>query len=325
MMNQSKNYYIPRKDKYILLINDNQSVYKVFGKIQQNSKNLIYVGTKRGDNDSKVKSDEKPEFVLKLFKIDEDQRVEDFMREKSILDLFQGFTEIIHYEVPINLDFQNNEFILIPMKFYKYNDLATYLYFNLAFKFSDDFIKEVSYTILNILKLLKNSFIVHNDIKFENFLLSSINPLELILTDFETSEMISKEKSTLFGGTDVFSAPEFLRQEPHDFASDIWSFGVNLYFAFSKEYPFQIKATDNREAILKKIETKKLVRPLKVSNEAWELISKILVIDPSRRITVEDALNLKWFNNMEYKQKQTNNSCGSNIANTNFTNEITDY
>ena len=251
-------YYIPRKDKNISLINDNQSTYKIIGKMKQTSKNQIYVGTKRKNNDNiKVNSDEKPDFVLKLFKIDEDQRVEDFMREKSILDMFQEYSEIINYEQPINLHFQNKEFILIPMKFYKNTDLSTYLYFDLSFKFTEDIIKEVSYRILTILKLLKSRFIVHNDIKFENFLLSSINPFNLILTDFETSEIIdSNEKSTLFGGTDVFSAPEFLNNEPHDYASDLWSFGANLYFAFSKEYPFQIKCSDNRSTILKKIQTK---------------------------------------------------------------------
>lgn len=319
MITQTKSYYyFPKKDKTISLINENQTTYKVIGKIKQTSKNKIYVGVTKDNN-----TEEKPEFVLKLFKIDEDQRVEDFMREKSILDIFQGYSEIIQYENPINLYLQNNEFILIPMKFYKNTDLSTHLYFDKSFKFTEEFIKQISYDILCILKLLKSRSIVHNDIKFENFLLGSENPLKLVTTDFETSEIISKnEKSTLFGGTDVFSAPEFLRNEPHDYSSDLWSFAANLYFAFSKEYPFQIKCSDNRSVILKKIETKKLVRPLKISNEAWELISKILVIDPNNRITVENALNLKWFNNIEIKQKQTVNSYASNASSINFSDEV---
>ena len=86
-------YYVPRKDKTISLINDNQSIYKVLGKIQQGSKNLIYVGSQRTNkennnkdnnknnnkdnnknnnkdnnkNNNKVKSEDKPEFVLKQF------------------------------------------------------------------------------------------------------------------------------------------------------------------------------------------------------------------------------------------------------------------
>ena len=124
MITQTKSYYyFPKKDKTISLINENQTTYKVIGKIKQTSKNKIYVGVTKDNN-----TEEKPEFVLKLFKIDEDQRVEDFMREKSILDIFQGYSEIIQYENPINLYLQNNEFILIPMKFYKYTDLSTYLY-----------------------------------------------------------------------------------------------------------------------------------------------------------------------------------------------------
>ena len=345
-------YYVPRKDKTISLINDNQSIYKVLGKIQQGSKNLIYVGSQRTNkennnkdnnknnnkdnnknnnkdnnkNNNKVKSEDKPEFVLKLFKIDEGQKVEDFEREKTILDLFRDFPEIIHYEHPINLSFQDKEFILIPMKFYKYTDLSTYLYFNLTFNYTEDFIKQISFDILKILKLLKSRCIVHNDIKFSNFLIASENPLKLILTDFETSQMIyPNEKSTLFGGTDVFSSPEFLKEEPHDYASDLWSFGVNLYFSFFKEYPFQIKCNDSRSTILKKIESKKLERLGKISNEAWDLIYKILIVDPKRRLTVEDALNMKWFDGIESKQKNDSQNYDSHINHINFTNEITHF
>lgn len=328
MITQLKSYYyIPRKDKTIALINDNQSMYKAIGKIQQSSKNQIYVGSQKMNKDNnKIKTEEKPEYVLKLFKIDEDQKVEDFEREKSILDLFQDSTEIIHYEHPIDLKFQNKQYILIPMKFYKYTDLSTYLYFNLAFKFTENFIKEISYDILNILKLLKKRCIVHNDIKFQNFLLESENPIKLILTDFETSQVVyHNEKSNLFGGTDVFSAPEFLRNEPHDYESDIWSFGVNLYFAFCKEYPFQIKCNDIRSMILKKIETKKLERKGKMSDDAWKVITKMLTIDPNHRITVEDALKMKWFSDIESKQKQKENTIDNHINDINFSNEIAHF
>lgn len=328
MITQLKSYYIPRKDKTISLINENQSVYKVLGKIQQDSKNKIYVGSQQNIKDNnKDRSNEKPDYVLKLFQIDEGQKVEDFDREKSILDLFQGSSEIIHYEHPINLHLQDKEYILIPMKFYKQADLSTYLFFNMAFNYTEDFIRRIAYEILNILKLLKSRCIVHNDIKFGNFLIASENPLKIILTDFETSQVINhNEKSTLFGGTDVFSAPEFLKGEPHDYASDLWSFGINLYFAFAKEYPFQIKSKDDRSTILKKIETKKLVRPLKISNEAWEVISKMLVIDPNHRITVEEALKMKWFNCIESKQKQaTNNHINSHINQVDFSSEIAHF
>lgn len=102
-------------------------------------------------------------------------------------------------------------------------------------------------------------------------------------------------------GTSIFKAPEVLERKPHDYQADIWSLGMNIFYHLYFEYPFNIKETDNEtnfESLLKKkIDSNDIYKKENdgVSDEAWEFLEAVLEKDPNKRITVEDALKLKWF------------------------------
>ena len=128
-----------------------------------------------------------------------------------------------------------------------------------------------------------------------------INNYGLKLTDFGCSKMFTRTKKTFHDvvGTLVYCAPEVL-QSNYNEQCDIWSCGVIMYLLLSGYFPFW---GQNEEDIEKKIlscdynfDPKKFAN---VSEDAKNLIKKCLIADPEKRITVVEALQHKFFNDLK--------------------------
>lgn len=239
-------------------------------------------------------------FALKLLPYNTQEEIEKLDNEKNIQDLFFDEEPIIKYKDFIDITVNNNSYILISMNLYVNFDLLFYMS-RPTFCYDENFICIITYQCLTILKKLKERHIVHNDIKFENFIVVSESPFEISLTDFECAEMIQEnELSSQFHGTSVFKSPEMLQGKLHDYSHDMWSLGINIYVSLFDSYPFEINDDDEIEAeIYDKINKNELVNDNSVSREAWKCIESMLIKDPNERITPEDALNLSWFSSIE--------------------------
>jgi len=99
-------------------------------------------------------------------------------------------------------------------------------------------------------------------------------------------------------GTPYYIAPEVLKQE-YDEKCDVWSCGVIMYVLLCGFPPF---AGRNDQIILEKVSKGvfSFDRPgwKEVSEEAKELIKKMLTFDPKDRISSEEALNDPWIDSM---------------------------
>ena len=82
-------------------------------------------------------------------------------------------------------------------------------------------------------------------------LLRNLDPNGIIITDSEERSAFprihSLDKAEIIGhechslgicGDIRYRAPEVVRNEPYDFKSDCWSFGVILYYMLTEKLPF---------------------------------------------------------------------------------------
>ena len=74
--------------------------------------------------------------------------------------------------------------------------------------------------------------------------------------------------------------------------ADVWSCGVILYVMLAGYLPFE---DDTMKGLFAKIESGKFSYPPHFTSAQTELISRMLVVDPEKRITVEQIMEHKWF------------------------------
>ncbi len=82
--------------------------------------------------------------------------------------------------------------------------------------------------------------------------------------------------------------------ETHDAKVDIWSLGILCYEFCVGSPPFE---TDTHDETYMRIKDVDLQFPPYLSEEVQDLISRILVKDPSRRISLEEILTHPWIEN----------------------------
>ena len=165
-----------------------------------------------------------------------------------------------------------------------------YCYFiQLATKVVASIIKDVisaTYFLHNM-----NPPIIHRDIKPENVLLN--DGIVAKLTDFGWSNYIEEEKERkTVCGTPIYLAPEIIKEKGHDEKVDIWCIGVLLFELMTGSIPFQGK---DIESLKNNILHLKINWPKEMNKDAKDLITKILKLDPSERISLEEMLEHPFF------------------------------
>ena len=175
--------------------------------------------------------------------------------------------------------------------------------------FNEKYSAYVMYQIFSAVNYCHKMHIIHRDLKPENILLvgKDKDGLPLIkVCDFGTSKIVEKGavQRTLVGSS-YYIAPEVLKKHYNE-KCDIWSCGVIMYILLSARPPF---CGDDDNAIMERVIVGKydLDSPPfdTVSKNALDLIRKLLTMDPSKRITAEEALEHPWFK--EFKAKESYN------------------
>ncbi|KAF5729941.1 calcium-dependent protein kinase 26-like [Tripterygium wilfordii] len=138
--------------------------------------------------------------------------------------------------------------------------------------------------------------IVHRDLKPENILLANKSLLSPIkLADFGLATYI-KPGGNLHGtvGSPFYIAPEVLAGD-YNQAADVWSAGVILYILLSGMPPFWGKT---KSRIFDSVRAADLQFPSdpwdKISASAKDLITGMLCVDPSKRLTAAQVLAHSW-------------------------------
>ena len=123
-----------------------------------------------------------------------------------------------------------------------------------------------------------------------------LSKFEVKLVDFGSAKLFNKKKK-LHGviGTAYYNSPEVI-DDKYGEECDEWACGVLMYILMAGFPPF---VGDSEEEIFKNIKSKKPdlnIRELKkVSQNCKDLISKLLIKNPKKRITAEQALKHPFF------------------------------
>lgn len=148
--------------------------------------------------------------------------------------------------------------------------------------------------ILDGVQYLHEKKIIHRDLKLGNLFLN--DRLEIKIGDFGLATNVDFEgqrKRTLCG-TPNYIAPEILENNGHSFEVDVWSIGVILSTLLTGTPPFE---TQQVKTTYKKIKDVDFALPDYVSDDARDLIQKILVLDPKKRLTVSEIRNHPYIKN----------------------------
>lgn len=162
-------------------------------------------------------------------------------------------------------------------------------------KFSEDEAVTVMEELLRAINHCHHLGIIHRDLKPENILYTTKRTLKLI--DFGISVKSNSTANEKLAGTAQYIAPEIFVDEIYTTACDIWSLGVIMHVLLSSCLPISGDSLGQIELRVMRYggPTFKLKVWEKVSEEAKDLLKRMLDPDHKTRITAAEALKHPWF------------------------------
>jgi len=152
----------------------------------------------------------------------------------------------------------------------------------------ESYLLDVFSQITRGLKAMHDLNILHRDIKSANVFIAENG--EVKLGDMNVSKVAKEGMLHTQTGTPYYASPEVWKDVPYDTKSDIWSLGCVMYEAAALKTPFR---AENMKALFKKVVSG--VYPKlsdKFSNDYKELIALMLQLDPKKRPSCGQLLNL---------------------------------
>ncbi|PHH67228.1 hypothetical protein CDD81_2997 [Ophiocordyceps australis] len=217
-----------------------------------------------------------------------------------------------------NLDWDNRLLIII-MEYVGGGDLGKVIADGGVF--SEDLSQTMAKQLLDALGYLHTNKITHRDVKPDNILIHTLEPLNVKLTDFGLSKMIDTEQTFLrtFCGTLLYCAPEVYteyveyeedgtrnrgrraRRAPgqrYSHAIDIWSLGAVLFYTMTGLPPYPVRSNISHSELLHRIMTTPLdTWPLRHCNTTLcgiDFVQRLLQRRPEQRATIAELEGHAW-------------------------------
>ena len=144
--------------------------------------------------------------------------------------------------------------------------------------------------VVDIIRQCHSAGVVHRDIKDENLLITkdAHGRKILKLIDFGAATFLKDNVYTDFGGTKVYSPPEWINHRQYQgVPATVWSLGILLYVLVCGDIPF----TSDDQILKARIKFKANVS---ISKECKKLIRWCLQIPQSDRPSLEQILEHPW-------------------------------
>ncbi|OIT21331.1 PREDICTED: CBL-interacting serine/threonine-protein kinase 25-like [Nicotiana attenuata] len=227
--------------------------------------------------------------AIKVINKDHVQReglMEQIIREISIMRLVRHPNIVELKEV-----MATKQKIFVVMEYVKGGELFAKI---ATGKLKEDVARKYFQQLISAVDFCHSRGVFHRDLKPENLLLDENENLKV--SDFGLSALSEQLRNDGLlhtqCGTPAYVAPEVLRKKGYDGAkSDIWSCGVILYVLLAGFLPFQ---HENMMKMYRKVFKAEYEFPPWFSPEAKKLISKLLVADPEKRISISAIMKVPW-------------------------------
>ncbi|KAI9306879.1 kinase-like domain-containing protein [Cunninghamella echinulata] len=160
-------------------------------------------------------------------------------------------------------------------------------------KMSEDDARRFFQQIICAVEYCHRHKIVHRDLKPENLLLDANNNVKI--ADFGLSNIMTDGDFLKTScGSPNYAAPEVISGKLYAGPEvDVWSCGVILYVMLCARLPFD---DEYIPALFRKINGGIYTMPKDLSPEAKSLLASMLVVDPLKRITIQEIRQNPWFN-----------------------------
>lgn len=185
---------------------------------------------------------------------------------------------------------RKSDHLCIVMEFADGGDLSSRIKKNYGVNFRESQILDWFIQIVLSLNYVHQRKILHRDVKTQNVFLTSDGQVKL--GDFGIARTLSStyDQAKTFVGTPYYLSPELILERPYDHRSDVWAIGVVLYELLTLKHPFN--ASDMKGLMQRILKVQYDPIPTIYSAEIRNLIPKLLVKDPSRRIRLSEILEL---------------------------------
>ncbi|SMQ45173.1 unnamed protein product [Zymoseptoria tritici ST99CH_3D7] len=166
--------------------------------------------------------------------------------------------------------------------------------------------------ILDSIAYMHSRGVIHRDLKPENVLLDDKGHVKI--TDFGTAKILAdprrdgitsgdatdasgSDRAGSFVGTAEYVSPELLREKSACKASDLWAFGCMIYQLLAGRPPFKAA---NEYLTFQKIMSLEYHFPDEFPDLARDLVERLLVLEPARRLPVEHIRNHQFFDGITW-------------------------
>jgi 5'-AMP-activated protein kinase catalytic alpha subunit len=222
--------------------------------------------------------------ILEKSAIVEKDDLERIIREMTILNQIDHINVIKVYDI-----YESEDNYLIIMEYCEGGELFNYIVKNQ--KLSEEETSFFFYQIINGVEYLHSKNIVHRDLKPENLLLCEGNILKII--DFGLSNFYNGNYLSTPCGSPCYASPEMVSGNKYNgFNIDIWAIGIILFAMLCGYLPFE---DDDNDILFQKILECKLDYPKHLSSLAKDIMKKILVTNPEKRIKIPQIKKHKFY------------------------------
>ncbi|OHT16961.1 AGC family protein kinase [Tritrichomonas foetus] len=143
--------------------------------------------------------------------------------------------------------------------------------------------------------------IVHRDLKLENVMINENDNIKIIDFGVSTDNISMSTKC----GSFQYCAPEIIKNDVYTRSVDIWSAGVMLFIMLTGEFPFD---DPNSVLLVQKILNEEPCYPTFVTENALNLLKRMLDKNPETRITIHELLNHPWIRKNSFNSRRLENS-----------------